>query len=414
MAVTLRRITRAEIGPWCDAMAVGFLDVPDPARYPFIETVFDEQRSTAAFDGNRIVGTYASFSTNVTLPGGGVAPANAVAGVTVLPTHRGRSILRSALSTDLEEAHERGESVAILNASEFTIYARFGFGVATESMNVEIDTVGIKFRPSPANSIGRTIELVEADAGTAICEPVYAAVQGSRAGVIGRDGARWQQAFGLATVPEKWLWKGHTAVARNAKGRVDGFVRYHGASEWGTGRPNSTLIVDELISATPVAHRQLLDYLCSMAWVTKVTMDDRPIDDDSHLYVRDERRVNRSNRFDQLWARILNVPKVLTTRSYEGSERVTIEVKDTGLTEAGYAAGRFTLDATPEGTTCRRSRSKPDVTMDVCDLSSILFGGTSFAALERTGRVDEHRAGSALKVDRLFRTTQAPWNPTHF
>jgi predicted acetyltransferase len=414
MAVTLRRITRDEIGPWCDAMAVGFLDVPDPARYPFIEAIFDAQRSTAAFDGNKIVGTYASFTTEITLPGGGVVPANAVAGVTVMPTHRKQSILRSALSADLEQAHERGEPLAILNASEFTIYARFGFGVATESMNVEIDTVGIKFRPSPANSIGRTVELVTADTATPICEPVYAAVQRSRAGVIGRDGARWQEAFGLSTVPEKWLWKGHTAIARDAKGRVDGFVRYHGASEWGTGRPSSNLIVDELITANPAAHRQLLDYLCSMAWVTKVTMEDRPVDDDSHLFIADERRVSRSHRFDQLWARILDVPKVLTARSYEGSERVTIEVHDTGLTEAGYAAGRFTLDATSEGTTCRRSRSKPDVTMDVSELSGIMFGGISFAALERTGRAEEHTAGSALKVDRLFRATHAPWNPTHF
>ncbi len=396
-------------------MAVGFLDVPDPARYPFIEAVFDRQRCTAAVDGSRFVGTHASFTTNVTLPGGVATAANAVSGVTVLPTHRGQSILRSAMSADLDEAKDRGEALAVLFASEFSIYARFGFGVVTEAINLAIDTVGIDFRAGRGKVTSPRVELVDAADAVEMCEPVYEAMRRDRAGAIDRALEKWQQTFGLMTVPEQWKWKGHVAITRDDQGVVDGYVQYKGTADWSSGRPSSTLIVDELIAATPSAHLRLLEYLCTMAWVSKVTIDNCPVDDSSHLFLVDERRVARSHRIDQLWARVLDVAQVLTARSYEGADRLTIEVMDEGTGgRGGFAAGRYALDAGPEGASCERSSLAADVTIGASELAGIVFGGMSFAALARAGRADEHTAGSALRVDRLFRTNLAPWNPTHF
>ncbi len=416
MTVELRRITREEIAPWCDAMAVGFLDVPDPARYPFIEAVFDTQRGTAAVEDGRMVGTYASFTTNITLPGGATLPANAVTGVTVLPTHRNRSILRSAITTDMEETKERGEPLAILFASEFGIYARFGFGVATESIGIAIDTTGIEFRPAPEEPSERTVSLVDAGDAVALCQSVYEMLRPERAAMIDRVLVQWQHAFGLMTTPEKWRWKGHLAVTRDSQGTVDGFVRYKGSDDWSSGRPTSTLIVDEFITATAGAQRRLLEFLCSMAWVSKVTINGCPVDDDSHLYIVDERRVNRSLRMDQMWARILDVSRTLTSRTYDTADTLTFEVRDDSLSNdgRGFASGRYTIDASPDGATCTRTTSSADITMGVNELSSIVFGGLSFAAFLRAGRADEHTAGSGARVDRLFRTTRAPWNPTMF
>jgi predicted acetyltransferase len=410
MTVKLRPITRDEIAPWSDAMAVGFLDLPDPLRYPFIEAVFDNQRGIAAFDGTRMVGTYASFTTDITMPGGAAVRANAVTGVTVLPTHRGQSILRSAITADLSDAKERGEPLAILFASEFSIYARFGFGVATESISVAIDTPGIEFRSAPGKASSRTVELVDSADAITLCQPVYEKMRRETAGVIDREAARWQQSFGIMPGPEKWSWKGHIAVTRDSSGMIDGFVRYRGSDDWSSGRPSSTLIVDEFVALTAAAHHRLLEFLCSMAWVSKVTIEECPVDDESHLHMVDERRVNRSHRLDRLWARVLDVPRLLTSRTYEGTDRITIDVIDANE----FSSGRFALDANPEGVTCERSRGKADVTISVNELASIAFGGLSFAAFVRIGRADEHTAGSAHRVDRLFRTTRVPWNPTHF
>jgi predicted acetyltransferase len=408
-----RQITREEISAWCAALAVGFFDVPDAARNLFVEANFDNQRTIGAFENGKIVGTYASFTTPVSLPGGTFTPANAVAGVTVLPTHRGRAILRSAITADLANAKDRGDAVAMLNASKFGIYARFGFGVATETIDCSIDTRGIEFRASGATSQRKRppVELVAASEAVALCQPVYQHVQRQVAGIIERPRPYWQRSFGLLTDLKKWEWNGHVAITRDEHGTVDGFVRYcAGKGDWDTGRPNETLVVNELVTGTPQAHRQILEYLCTMAWVAKVTMIDRAVDDDSHLFLADERRVTRSRRLDQLWARALHVPALLTTRRYETADRVTVEIID----EAGLANGRWTLDASPDGATCRKAKGRADVTMHVSELGSIAFGGQSFDAFVRTGRADEHVTGAANRVDRLFRTTRAPWNLTPF
>ena len=62
------------------------------------------------------------------------------AGVTiigVLPTHRRRGYLRAMMRSLIDDARARGEPVAVLWATEDTIYGRFGFGMA--SMAAEID-----------------------------------------------------------------------------------------------------------------------------------------------------------------------------------------------------------------------------------------------------------------------------------
>src|SRR5438477_561420 len=63
------------------------------------------------------------------------------AGVTVvgvLPTHRRRGVLRSMMRAQLDACREHGESVAYLWATEDTIYGRFGYGVASYSIEVDI------------------------------------------------------------------------------------------------------------------------------------------------------------------------------------------------------------------------------------------------------------------------------------
>ncbi len=55
----------------------------------------------------------------------------------VLPTHRRRGYLRAMQRSLIDDAHARGEPVAVLWATEDTIYGQFGYGMA--SMAAEID-----------------------------------------------------------------------------------------------------------------------------------------------------------------------------------------------------------------------------------------------------------------------------------
>ena len=78
------------------------------------------------------------FSFELTIPGG-VLPAAGVTIVGVHPTHRRRGILRRMMRLQLDAIHERGEPLAILWASEGSIYQRFGYGLGSMRTGINLD-----------------------------------------------------------------------------------------------------------------------------------------------------------------------------------------------------------------------------------------------------------------------------------
>ena len=407
MALELRQVTREESGAWQDAVSVGFMSTPDPVTHAFADAIFDHRRTLATFDRGKIVGTYVSFPTSLTMPGQTSIDANAISGITVMPTHRNRGVLRTAITTDLTAAKERGDAVAILLASEFPIYGRFGFGVATEASEIELDTRGLKFlHDAPPGSI----EVLSSADALPFCKDVFSRARRDLVGAIDRHEVVWDRMFGFLPDREEWKFKGFIAVSSDASGKPDGFVRYSAGDQWVNSRPLVELTVTELTAATPQAHLRLWHYLATMAWVAKVITKESTVDDDLALLVADGRAVHRKSRVDHTWARALDVEKLLTTRAYEGSDKLVFTVTD----DLGFAAGTYCLDATPDGSSCKRVRTKPDLTLTVHDLSSLAFGGFSVEAAARVGRVVSHRPGTARRFDRLFRTGRAPFNPTRF
>ena len=73
-------------------------------------------------------------------------PIAAVTLVGVQPSHRRRGILTQMMRRQLDHAHERGEPVAALWATEGSIYPRFGYGLATTSVSIEADRDRMRFR----------------------------------------------------------------------------------------------------------------------------------------------------------------------------------------------------------------------------------------------------------------------------
>lgn len=75
------------------------------------------ERMHAAWSDGTIVGGAGAFDFNLTVPGGDLRTAG-VTVVGVLPTHRRRGVLRALMRAQLDDAHERGEPLAALWASE--------------------------------------------------------------------------------------------------------------------------------------------------------------------------------------------------------------------------------------------------------------------------------------------------------
>src|SRR5437660_2718253 len=103
---------------------------PSDERLKSFARVLEPHRVHAGFDGDSIVSGSASFPFELTVPGGRVKAAG-VTVVGVLPTHRRRGYLNAMMRSLFDAAHARGEPVAVLWATEDTIYGRFGYGMAS-------------------------------------------------------------------------------------------------------------------------------------------------------------------------------------------------------------------------------------------------------------------------------------------
>ena len=104
--------------------------------------------------GDRFAGNSAIFSLDVTLPAaiGQSCPTLPMAGVSAVgvhPTHRRRGFLRQLMRAMHDDARERGEPLAGLEASESSIYGRFGYGLAANLAEYSIDSRASAFAVTP-------------------------------------------------------------------------------------------------------------------------------------------------------------------------------------------------------------------------------------------------------------------------
>jgi hypothetical protein len=75
---------------------------------------------------------------------------------------------------------------------------------------------------------------------------------------------------------------------------------------------------------------------------------------------------------------------------------------------------RLTLDAGPDGSTCRPADASPDLTLHVDALGAASLGGTPLREAALARGVDEHTTGALDRATNLFRTLDPPWCSTHF
>ena len=407
MGVEVRTITDDELKAWGDAMTHGFMRASVPeGDYEFRRGMSHPDRNWAAFDGTSIVGTLRSFPTPLSLPGGGTVTSAALTAVTVSSTHRRQGLLTRMLAGDLDASVERDEPVGILIAAEFPIYGRFGYGSAADHNTLKLDVSRTRW----VRDAEGTIEMVDEATIRREAPRVYQRYAAEQPGAIGRDDRWWDIAVRLIPFPAFPISEKFWVVCRDRRGKVVGYVSYTIDDHWVARRPENTVTIGELIGVDEEATLRLWQYVAQIDWVRTVSASDRSVDDPLHWQLVDARALRAYDRSDFLWVRPLDVPAFLSARLYPVEQRVVLEVVD----DMGYATGRFALDGGPDGATCTKARTRPDLTLSASALGAISLGGTSVSTLARAGQIDEHKAGAAMRADALFRWTRAPWCNTWF
>lgn len=382
--------------------AIGF-PMASEERLEHLRKHFDCSRSLATFDRGQMVATAHSWSFEWTLPGGQAVPAAGVTLVSVAATHRRRGILTQVMRRQLTEARERGEPVAILLASESVIYGRFGYGLSTTVVDIDLDPRIAKLTPGAAPGRVRFVDDATADG---LLPTVYDRWRRSQHGAIDRS-PDWWTGSRVEHKPESRP----TVVYESPDGEAEGYAIYSLEPHWEAGLPDHTLSVGEHVAVTPEAAAALWEHVMGVDLVSKVKAWTRPPDEPLRWRLSDPRRMRVTRSSDFLWARILDVPRMLSGRRYDAPGRLVLEVRDPMFPDVD---GRYELDAFPEGADCVGTSADPDLVLGIAELGAVFQGGVRFSDLARVGRIREETPGSLAVADRMFTTRPAPWSNTGF
>jgi predicted acetyltransferase len=391
-----------DLRSWTAAVWTAFGGHFDEADLPVFEATHEPDRSLGAYDGDRPIGTAGIFSFSLTVPGGEL-PAAGVTTVGVHPTHRRRGILRALMARQLADVRAAGESIAMLWASEGSIYQRFGYGLGTLGYSYEVDRHRTGFR-QPFEPAG-TVRLVEREEAARLIPAIFDRYRPTRPGCYARSAANWEaETF---HDPEHIRGGGSPRfyAVHETDGTPDGYLAYRTFGNWGPRGAAGRLDVNEILGLSAGAELDLWRYAFDVDLMATTTGWNVPIDSPLLLWLAEPRRLGAMIS-DALWIRIVDVAAALEGRRYSAEGDLTLELTDAFLPDC---AGTWTLTAGAGGASVARSSHTPDLALDTTDLAAMYLGTFRATRLARAGRVRELRAGAAARADALFATDFAPW-----
>ena len=409
MAISLHRAKTAEdIETWTKAVArtfhfTGPLDDLIALGQRFHAS---GDRSTLAKIDGAIAGTFRSYDTPLTMPGGDFVDVDAITGITVQSTHRRRGVLTKMMRADLGAAVDRGQAAAILWSAEYPIYGRYGFGSATRANIYTLDRARAALRsPRTPTPDSGSIRFVSTEELRRLAPPVFERIRRARAGEITRNKLKWELESNTLAWPGR-EWKGWQVLSTDSSGTLDGYAQYHVDDHWEHDSPKSTLWVDVVVATTPAAHRRLWSYLIGIDLIATIKANEVRIDDPLRKMLHDGRGLVVEQMSDGLWLRPLDPVALLSARSL-GTGSVTVEIVD----PLGIASAVVQIEA---GNVKRLRRSTADITLDVGTFGSLILGDGSAHELTAAGLIDEHKRGAVARLHTLLHTAVPPHCTTHF
>jgi predicted acetyltransferase len=357
--------------------------------------MLDHARTLSVWDGGAPVATAASFALQMAVPGT-LAPVAGVTFVSVQPTHRRQGMLTALMTRQLDDLRAGGEAVAALWASEPAIYGRYGYGLASRSVKVSLSR-GDALRPGvPAGGVR---EAVPADVVPQL-RAVWDRSFPDRPGQFAKDEPWWEHR--LFDPPR--ARDGGTALRCALLDDGTGYVLFSAKNGWHARGPAGSVTVRELVATSGASSLRLWQFVLGLDLVAEWTARFVALDDTLFGGVVDARRL-APQVHDGLYVRLVRLGEALESRRYAADVDVVLDVTDDRLPDN---AGRWRLQAGPDGATCERTDADPDLGLAVEALGSAFLGGTTLSSLAAAGRVHELRAGALVAASRAFRGDVEP------
>jgi predicted acetyltransferase len=362
-----------------------------------ITKMLEPGRTVGAFVEGQLVGTADATTSGLTLPGEAIVGHAAVTHIGVLPSFTRKGIATELMNHQLHDIAARGEAVATLRASEATIYERYGYGVASSSQTVEVQTARAALRHDVGT--GGPVRLLDAAEAWDVLPRIYAANRPSRPGTIDRPSPWWQ---GLRLRTESSPGASYIAV-HGEPGAESAFARYRpiDTETWFVS-DQRTIVVEDFFAPTTEAYLGLLRFLLGLDLIDRVMFWMLPVDDPLPWLLVDRRAARVTAVHDETWLRIVDADKALAARRYVGDGAVTIAVNDPLVPNN---SATFSIAGDGAEPTDRR----PQLHVGIEGLGAVLLGGTTWRSLQAAGLVRADDPASLAAADRLFAVPDAPY-----
>ena len=408
MGIEIRAITEDELEPYMAAIGTVFGEVRGEGEADRIKAVVGLNRTFAAFDGARIVGTMGSYGLGLAVPGGADIKAAGLTRVTVAGTHRRQGILTAMMNVHFEDAAANDEPVGVLWASEMAIYGRYGYGLASNNVAIQMDCRLAKLaRPTSPD----TLTQLDTKEAAEMLPPLFERTRRARPGHLTRNEAWWTH---RTLADFEFMRNGggplcHVIASRN--GEPVGFVTYRHKMKWDNDElPIGTIEVLELSGLDPAAEHTLWSHVSSLDLYPNLSVWSQPVDSMVPTLAENQRAVLRKTN-DGVMVRMLDVSRALSTRRYDHHGELTFGVTDAKAADASVA-GTYHLAVDEDGTaTCERTDASAELTITCEALGAAYLGyvtGGIVAGLQATERLsgDPDAIG---RFRRLFAWPVAPW-----
>lgn len=389
----------------------------DPMVLAAIHDCMPLDRTFTAWDADRFVGSTASERRRLAVPGGQVDAA-AVTVVAVARPYRRRGVLRSLMTAQLDAVAAAGEPLAILFASEATIYGRYGYGGAGPRAEVDIDlarsTFGdrgraalVQFRESGGFLTEHTSHDVVAELAAVV--DTLASV---RPGMMTRPDAQWRRMTLDSPSGRGGATEQRAVVARAADGSPVGFARFAIRPGWTGHLAEGTVLVRELAARTIPAEAALWRYLLDTDLSTALSASMRPIVELLAEFLADPRQ-RRATVGEGLWVRLLSVPDALAARTFSAPIDLVLDVLDDFRPDSTATAGRFrvVVSAPDTAAVVTPTHQAPDLRLSVAALGAVHLGTIRMADLLD---VVELTPGALVAATRAWAWHATAWSPEMF
>ena len=230
------------------------------------------------------------------------------------------------MRAQLDDVHARGEPLALLWASEDTIYGRFGYGMASQCAEVSIPRQHSAFA-RPLEREG-TVQARRRRTRRSGSFPASGTPSGERRPACSRARATGgstasssrSRAAGEGAGPKR-------LVVLERDGRPEGYAIYRHKPKWADGISDSELQVVEAVALDGRPTAELWRYLLDIDWAARTTASLLPVDHPLWWLLATPRHM-RPRVGDGLWVRLVDVGEALSARAYAADGAVVFDVID--------------------------------------------------------------------------------------